>query len=60
MGGMADVEVIELSRAEYERTVRAELCRLCLIYEQLADQARTRQFMSEDARRLWLAIGGSC
>jgi hypothetical protein len=55
---MADVEVIRLSRAEYNRTVKAELCRLGITYDQLADQARTRQFASEDARRLWLAIGG--
>ena len=57
---MPEVEVIELSRAEYERTVKAELRRLGLTYGQLAEQARTRQFMSEDARRLWLAIGGNC
>ncbi len=57
---MADVEVIKLSRAEYDRTVKAELRRLGLTYNQLAEQARTRQFASEDARRLWLAIGGSC
>lgn len=57
---MADVEVIKLSRAEYDRTVKAELRRLGLSYNQLAEQARTRQFTSEDARRLWLAIGGSC
>jgi hypothetical protein len=57
---MADVEVIKLSRAEYKRTVKAELQRLGVTYDQLAEQARTRQFMSEDARRLWLAIGGSC
>jgi hypothetical protein len=57
---MADVEVIHLSRAEYNRTVKAELQRLGMTYAQLAEQARTRQFTSEDARRLWLAIGGSC
>jgi hypothetical protein len=57
---MADVEVIQLSRAEYKRTVKAELRRLGVTYDQLAQQARTRQFTSEDARRLWLAIGGSC
>lgn len=56
---MADVEVIRLSRAEYNRTVKAELRRLGITYDQLAEQARTRQFASEDARRLWLAIGGS-
>jgi hypothetical protein len=57
---MPDVEVIELSRAEYNRTMAAELRRLGLTYDQLAEQARTRQFVSEDARRLWLAIGVSC
>jgi hypothetical protein len=57
---MADVEVVKLSRAEYNRTVKAELRRLGLTYGQLAEQARTRQFTSEDARRVWLAIGGSC
>lgn len=56
---MADVEVIRLSRAEYNKTVKAELSRLGITYDQLAEQAQTRQFVSEDARRLWLAIGGS-
>jgi hypothetical protein len=56
---MADIEVIRLSRAEYKRTVKAELSRLGITYDQLAEQARTRQFASEDARRLWLAIGGN-
>jgi hypothetical protein len=57
---MAGIEVIQLSRAEYDRTVKAELRRLGITYAQLAEQARARQFTSEDARRLWLAIGGSC
>jgi hypothetical protein len=56
---MAEVKVVELSRAEYEKTVRAELRRLGVTYDQLAEQARTRRFASDDARRVWLAIGGS-
>ena len=55
---MADVQVIELSRADYDKTVRAELRKLGLTYVQLAEQARARRFASEDARKLWLAIGG--
>lgn len=57
---MADVQVIKLSRAEYDRTAKAALRRLGLTYKQLAEQAKKRQFVSDDARRAWLAIGGRC
>ena len=55
---MQDVEVIELTREEWDALVAAELARLGLTYEELAEQARTGDFACEDARRVWLAIGG--
>ena len=55
---MQEVEVIELTREEWDTLVAAELARLGLTYEELAEQARTGDFACEDARRVWLAIGG--
>jgi hypothetical protein len=51
------VEVVKLSRAEYERTVRSELKGLGMTYRQLRSQARSGEFTSLRARKLWLAIG---
>jgi len=56
---MPDVDVVKMTRAEYKRVATAELRRLGLTFAQLCEQARTRQFTSENARRLWLAIGGN-
>jgi hypothetical protein len=53
----ADVEVIEMSRAEYRRARDAALKELGLTYRELAAQARTGTFTSLRARKLWLAIG---
>ncbi len=53
----ADVEVIEVSQAEYRRAREAALRELGLTYEQLAEQARAGRFTSLRARKLWLAIG---
>jgi hypothetical protein len=55
---MQEVEVIELNRGEWDALVAAELARLGLTYEELAEQARSDDFSCMDARRVWLAIGG--
>ncbi len=55
---MADeVEVIEVSPAEYRRAREAALKELGLTYRELQAQARTGRFTSLRARKLWLAIG---
>lgn len=57
------VEVIELDREEFCHAVEASLRDAGLTYRQLARQARTGQFTSLRARKLWLAIGetgGAC
>jgi hypothetical protein len=56
---MQGVEVIEMTREEWDRQAQVELDQLGLTYEELAEQARTREFSCEGARRLWLVIGGS-
>jgi hypothetical protein len=53
----AEVEVIQMSRLEYERARDAALAELGLTYDELAAQARTGRFSSLRARKLWLAIG---
>ena len=55
---MEEVEVVELTREEWEGVKAADLARLGLTYEELAEQARTGDFACEDARWIWLAIGG--
>jgi hypothetical protein len=52
-----EVEVIELDRAGYAKAVESSLRAAGLTYNQLASQARTGQFSSPRARKLWLAIG---
>lgn len=53
----AEVEVIKMSRSEYERARDAALKELGLTYDELAAQARAGRFTSLRARKLWLAIG---
>jgi hypothetical protein len=52
-----DVEVVEVTAAEYDRAVKAALDGLGLTYRQLERQARREHFSSLRARKLWLAIG---
>ena len=52
-----DVEVVEVTAAEYDRAVKAALDGLGLTYRQLERQARRGHFSSLRARKLWLAIG---
>ncbi len=53
----AEAELIEMSRAEYERARDRALAELGLTYSELAAQARRGSFSSVRARKLWLAIG---
>jgi hypothetical protein len=52
-----NVEVIEVSEREYRRARAAALKDLGLTYQELRRQARTGNFSSLRARKLWLAIG---
>ena len=53
----SDPELIEVSPREYKDARRAALNELGLSYRQLKAQARTGEFSSLRARKLWLAIG---
>lgn len=55
-GGAA--EVTEMSRAEYRAARKKALKSVGLTYDQLAEQARRREFSSPRAQKLWVAIGG--
>jgi len=55
---MQEVEVTELTRQEWDALGALELAKLGLTYDQLAKQALTGDFACEDARRVWLALGG--
>jgi hypothetical protein len=52
-----DIEVIELTSAEYRSAVKAALGELGLTYGQLRAQARRGHFTSIRACKLWLMIG---
>jgi hypothetical protein len=56
---MQGVEVIVMTREEWDRQAQVELNQLGLTYEELAEQARTRDFSCDRARGVWLVIGGS-
>lgn len=51
-----DAEVVKLTRAQHNAAVRKALKSLGLTYDQLADQARKREFSSPRAQMLWVAI----
>lgn len=51
--------VIEMNPTEWRDAVNRALKRLGLTYDELADQARHREFSSIEARKLWVAIGDS-
>ena len=50
-------ELIAVSPREYKEARRAALNELGLSYRQLRAQARSGEFTSLRARKLWLAIG---
>lgn len=50
------VEIVELTKGEYDKAVANALAALGLTYEQLAEQARTGDYHPPAARPLWLRI----
>lgn len=52
------VEVSVLNRAQWKAAAESALADLKLTYDELAEQARRRDFVSSEARKVWLAIGG--
>lgn len=56
--GADDIEVWRPTREEWGAYVRDGLDRLGLTYDELAKQARRRDFRSPEARDFWVVIGG--
>lgn len=54
-----EAEVIMMTAAEFRAAGDAGLRSVGLTYEELADQARSREFVSARAHKLWVAIGGT-
>lgn len=54
----APIEVNILDATQWRAAVQRALGDLRLSYDDLAEQARKRDFVSPEARKLWLAIGG--
>lgn len=52
------VEVGVMNAAEWKAAVARALADLKLTYDELAEQARKRDFSSTNALKLWVAIGG--
>jgi hypothetical protein len=57
-GGGGDVEVIELSPADFKKAKKAALESIGLTYRELARQAKRGEFSSPRAHKVWIAIGG--
>lgn len=55
----SDVEVWQPTKAEWAAYVARVLNELGLTYEELAQQARDRDFQSPEARNCWIIIGES-
>lgn len=53
-----DDEPTRMSPDEWSQAVQRALSELGMTYEQLAEEARQRDFRSARARRLWVIIGG--
>ena len=53
-----DVEVVELTPAQYRAAKRKALDSIGLTYKQLAKQARRGEFSSPRAKKVWVAFGG--
>lgn len=53
----ADDVMIYMTREEYDAARARALAELGLTYDQLADQARRRDFLNGRARELWVIIG---
>jgi hypothetical protein len=54
-----DVEVVTMTKGEWHDAAQRALAKLGLTYEQLAEQAKARNFSSLEARKLWVSIGGT-
>lgn len=52
-------KVIDFTLEEVQAAAQRELGKLDLTYDQLADQAKHRDFESAQANSLWVAIGGT-
>lgn len=52
------VEVGVMNAAEWKAAVQRALADLKLTYDELADMAKRRDFISTEAQKLWVAIGG--
>jgi hypothetical protein len=57
-GDDGDAQVTEMSPAQYRAAKKRALHSVGLTYDQLAEQARQREFSSPRAHKLWVAIGG--
>lgn len=57
-GPTDDIEIITLTEQEWDCAVRNTLREAGLTYDQLAEQARTGDFASLRARKLWLTVHG--
>lgn len=52
------VEVSVMNAAEWKAAVQRALDEIKLTYDELAEMAQRHDFISYEARKLWLAIGG--
>jgi hypothetical protein len=53
-----DIEIIRMTEADWDRALQNSLDELGLTWEELAAQARARDFTSLRAHNLWLITGG--
>jgi hypothetical protein len=49
---------IQMTRAEWQHAAQQALHDLGMTFDELADEARRRDFRSARAKRLWVIIGG--
>jgi hypothetical protein len=54
------VRVTHVSKEEWRKTIDAALAKLGLTFEDLSEQARRREFTSDEAQRIWVMTGGEC
>lgn len=56
---MTQVEVVELTDAEWREAAERGLARIGLTYDQLAAQATAGRFQDTEALKLWYVLGGT-
>ena len=54
----SSVRITQMTRHEWVETVNKSLDELGLSFDQLAEEARTRDFSSDDAHKVWVMTGG--